>query len=167
MYLLFSGFCGSYRQPALPTHSLEDNVPDVHDEADFWYPRYTSSVGKIHDPYVQAGGCWVPGARTGWVKVQWPGKLLLSYNKYILVICITYTMHIPCISNKFKLYIHKISNGYTLYMPSISQLYTCYALNIPCIYHVYQINLNCIYRKIQLDIHCICYEYYMYISCIY
>ncbi len=55
MYLLFSGFCGSYRPSAPPTHGLEDNVPDVHDE--FWYPRYRSSVGNIHDPYVQAGGC--------------------------------------------------------------------------------------------------------------
>ena len=95
MYLLFSGLSGTHQPPAQPTHGLEDNVPDVHDE--FWYFRYTSSVGNIHDPYVQAGGCWVPGSRTGWVKVQGPGKLLSSYNKNILVICITYTMHIPCI----------------------------------------------------------------------
>ncbi len=102
----------------------------------FWYPRYTgtSSVGKIHDPYVQAGGCWVPGARTGWVKVQGPGKLLVSYDKYILVICITYTMHIPCISNNFKLNIQKVSIGYTLYMPSISQVYCVYKHYI---YHAY------------------------------
>jgi hypothetical protein len=38
------------------SHGLEDNVPDVHDEADFDIPDHdTSSVGKIHDPYVQAG----------------------------------------------------------------------------------------------------------------
>jgi hypothetical protein len=57
MYLLFSGPRGSYRPSALPTNGLEDNVPDVNDEADFDIPEYTSSVGKIHDPYVQAGGC--------------------------------------------------------------------------------------------------------------
>ncbi len=131
MYL-FSGVCGSYRPSAPPTHGLEDKVPDIYDE--FCFPRYTSSVGNIHDPYVQAGGCWVPGARTGWVKVQGSGELLLSYNKYILVICITYTMHIPCISNRFKLYIQKISIGYTLYMPSISQVYCVYKHYI---YHAY------------------------------
>ncbi len=38
MYLLFSGFRGSYRPPAPPTHGLEDNMPDVHDEADFDIP---------------------------------------------------------------------------------------------------------------------------------
>ena len=104
----------------------------------FRYPRYTSSVRKIHDPYVQAGGCWVPGARTGWVKVQGPGRLLLPYNKYIRVICITYTMHIPCIPRKFKVYIQKILIGYILYMPSISQVYCVYKHHDYCdIYHAY------------------------------
>jgi hypothetical protein len=35
MYLLFSGFHGTLLPPASPIHGLEDNVPDVHDEAEF------------------------------------------------------------------------------------------------------------------------------------
>jgi hypothetical protein len=34
MYLLFSGVRGTH----WPTHGLEDNVPDVHGEADFDIP---------------------------------------------------------------------------------------------------------------------------------
>jgi hypothetical protein len=43
MYLLFSGLRGSYRPPAPPTHGLENNLPDVNDEADFDIP-YTQAV---------------------------------------------------------------------------------------------------------------------------
>ncbi len=38
MYLLFSGFRGTHWPTAQPIHGLEDNVPDVHDEADFDIP---------------------------------------------------------------------------------------------------------------------------------
>ena len=58
MYILFSGFRGTHRPPAPPMHGLEDNLPDVHDEADFDITdtqALSSSVGKFHDPYVQAG----------------------------------------------------------------------------------------------------------------
>ncbi len=37
MYLLFSGFRGTHRPPAPPIRQ-EENVPDVHDEADFDIP---------------------------------------------------------------------------------------------------------------------------------
>jgi hypothetical protein len=137
----------------------------VHWWSRFWYPWYISSVGKIHDPYVQAGWCWVPGTMTWWVKVQGPGKLLLSYNEYIPVICITYIMHIPYISNKFKLYIQKISIGYTLYMQSISQVYCVYK---DCI--LYTMNILCISKNFALYIHKIWYmhdifnAYTMYIK---
>ena len=43
---VFSGFCGSSRPPPPPTHGLEDNVPDVNDEADFDIPD-TQSVLEI------------------------------------------------------------------------------------------------------------------------
>ncbi len=56
MYLLFSGFCDSSRPPAPPTHGLEDNVPDVHDEADFDIPdtkavleRFMPHMSKLAD----------------------------------------------------------------------------------------------------------------------
>jgi hypothetical protein len=35
IYLLFSGCCSTHRLHAPPSDGLEDNVPDVHDEADF------------------------------------------------------------------------------------------------------------------------------------
>ncbi len=38
MYLLFSGVRGTHGPHAQPTHGLEDNVLDVHDEADFDTP---------------------------------------------------------------------------------------------------------------------------------
>jgi hypothetical protein len=132
MYLLFSGFRGSYRPPAPPTHGLEDNVPDVHDEADLDIPdtqavleRFMTHMSKLADVEYQVQG-----------QVR-QGKLLLSFNKYMLVICILYTMHIPCISKTFNLYTQKISTGYKLYMPSISQVYCVYisityTMHIPC-----------------------------------
>jgi hypothetical protein len=56
MYLLFSGFRGTYRPPAQPIHGLEDNVPDIHDEADFDIPyaqavleRFMTHVSKLAD----------------------------------------------------------------------------------------------------------------------
>ena len=74
----------------------------------------------------------------GLVKVQGPGRLLLPYNEYILVICITYTMHLPCIPKNSKVYIQKILIGYILYMPSISQVYCVYKHHDYCdIYHAY------------------------------
>jgi hypothetical protein len=55
MYLLFSGLRGSY-QRAQPTHGLEDNVPDVHDEDDFDIPntqavleRFMTHMSKLAD----------------------------------------------------------------------------------------------------------------------
>jgi hypothetical protein len=38
MYLFFAGFRDSYRPTAPPNHGLEDNRPDVHEEADFDIP---------------------------------------------------------------------------------------------------------------------------------
>ncbi len=56
MYLvLFSGFRGTHCPPALPSDALGDNMPDVHDEADFEIPYTQSSVGEIHVEYVHAG----------------------------------------------------------------------------------------------------------------
>ncbi len=41
--LLFSGFCGTHRPNAPPSHGTADNVPDQHNEADFDIPN-TQSV---------------------------------------------------------------------------------------------------------------------------
>jgi hypothetical protein len=53
---LFSGFRGTHRPPAPPSDALEDNVPDVHDEADFDIPktqaeleRFLSNMSKLAD----------------------------------------------------------------------------------------------------------------------
>ena len=61
MYLFFAGFRGSYRPPAPPNHGLEDNRPDVHDEADFDIPdtqavleRSMSNMSKLADVEYQA-----------------------------------------------------------------------------------------------------------------
>ncbi len=52
----FSGFRGTHRPPAPPSDALEDNVPDVHDEADFDIPdtqavleRFMSNMSKLAD----------------------------------------------------------------------------------------------------------------------
>ena len=47
MYILFSGFRGTYRPPALPSDGLEDNVPDVHDEADFDIPDTQAVLERL------------------------------------------------------------------------------------------------------------------------
>ncbi len=56
MYLLFSGFRGTHQPPAPPIHGLEDNVPDIHDEADFDIPdtqavleRFMTHMSKLAD----------------------------------------------------------------------------------------------------------------------
>ena len=61
MYLLFSGFRGTHRPPAPPMHGLEDNLPDVHDEADFDIPdtqavleRFMTHMSKQADVEYQA-----------------------------------------------------------------------------------------------------------------
>ena len=41
--IVFSGFCGTHRPNAPPSHGTADNVPDQHDEADFDIPN-TQSV---------------------------------------------------------------------------------------------------------------------------
>ena len=89
MYLLFSGFRGSYRPPAPPTHGLEDNVPDVHDEADFDIPdtqavleRFMTRMSKLADVEYQ---------------VQGPGELRckdrVSYCCHIISIYLLYTLY--------------------------------------------------------------------------
>ena len=58
MHLLFSGFRGTHRPPASPS---ADNVPDVHDEADFDIPdthsvleRFMSNMSKQADDEYQS-----------------------------------------------------------------------------------------------------------------
>ena len=97
MYHLFSGFRGSYRPQAPPTHGLEDNVPDVHDEADFDIPntqavleRFMTHMSKLADVEY---------------RVQGPGELrckdLVSYCCHII--------SIYC-------YMHYIYHAYTMYI---------------------------------------------------
>ncbi len=63
MYILFSGFRGTHWPPAQPIHGLEDNVPDVHDEADFDIPvtqavleRFMIHMSKLADVEYQVQG---------------------------------------------------------------------------------------------------------------
>ena len=112
----------------------------------FWYPQYTSSVGKIHDPCVQAGGCWVPGGRC---------KDRVSYCCHIISIYLLYALHIPCIYHvyqinlnciyrKFRLDIHCICRAYLKYIVCISIAYY-----ILWIHYVYQRFLHGISRKFE------------------
>ncbi len=52
MYIvLFSGFRGTHRPPAPPSHGIGDNAPDANDEADFvmWgWSENTSCQGPEH-----------------------------------------------------------------------------------------------------------------------
>ena len=74
MYLLFSGLRGTYRPSALPTHGLEDNVPDVNDETDFDIPNtqavletFMTHMSKLADVEYQALSDLLD--RTGYVNV--------------------------------------------------------------------------------------------------
>ncbi len=57
MYLLlFSGFRGTHRPPAQPSHGIDDNAQEAHDEADFGLPytqavldRFMSNMSAGHD----------------------------------------------------------------------------------------------------------------------
>ncbi len=115
MYLLFSGFSGSSRPPAPPTHGLEDNVPDVHDEADFDIPytqavleRFMTHMSKLADVEYQ---------------VQGPGELrckdLVSYCCHIISIYLLYALHIPCIYHALA-----------------------YQINLNCIYRKFQLDIH-------------------------
>ena len=117
MYHLFSGFRGTLRPPALPIHGLEDNVPDVHDEADFDIPytqavleRFMTHMSKLADVEYQ---------------VQGPGELRckdrVSYCCHITSIYLLYALHIPCI---YHIYIklNRIYIVYAKYIPSICSL---------------------------------------------
>ncbi len=57
MNLFIAGFCCTYRSTAPPNLGLEDNRPDVHDEADFDIPdtqavleRFMSNMSKLICP---------------------------------------------------------------------------------------------------------------------
>ena len=52
--LLFSGFHGTHRPNAPPSHGTADNVPDEHDEADFDTPdtQCWKDSCPIYLPYI-------------------------------------------------------------------------------------------------------------------
>jgi hypothetical protein len=115
MYLLFSWFHGSYQPPAQSTNGLEDNVPDVHDEADFHIPdtqavleRFMTHMSKLADVEYQ---------------VQGPGELrckdLVSYCCHIISIYLLFALHVPCI-------------------------YHVYQINLFCIYRKFRLDIDCI-----------------------
>ena len=61
MNLFIAGFRGTYRPTAPPNLGLEDNRPDVHDEADFDIPdtqavleRFMSNMSKLADDEYQS-----------------------------------------------------------------------------------------------------------------
>jgi hypothetical protein len=61
MNLFIAGFRGPYRHTAPPNLGMEDNRPDVHDEADFDIPdtqavldRFMSNMSKLADDEYQA-----------------------------------------------------------------------------------------------------------------
>ncbi len=136
MYLLFSGFRGTYWPPAPPIHGLED-VPDVHDEADFGIPdthavleRFMTHMSKLADVEYQ---------------VQGPGELRckdrVSYRCHITSIYLLYSLHIPCI-------------------------YHVYQINLNCIHRKLQLDIHCICYVYNKYIMCISITYTMYIPCI-
>jgi hypothetical protein len=88
----------SYRPPALPTHGLEDNVPDVHDEADFDI-SYTQAVLERFMTHISL-------LADVEYRVQGSGELrckdLVSYCCHMISIYLLYALHIPCI---FHIYI--------------------------------------------------------------
>ncbi len=81
MYLLlFSGFHGTHRPSALPSHGTDDNAQEVHDEADFGLPyaqavldRFMSNMSAGHDEQGRFAS-----AQVGEVPLPW--------------ICLSYTM---------------------------------------------------------------------------
>ncbi len=127
MYLLFSGLRCSYRPPAPPTHGLEDNAPDVNDEADFGIPntqavfdRFITHMSKLADVEY---------------RVQGPGELrckdLVSYCCHMISINLLYDLHIPCIYHVYQI----ILNG----------IYRKFQLDIHCICYEYYMYILCMY----------------------
>jgi hypothetical protein len=88
MYILFSGFRGTQQPPAPPMHGLEDNLPDVHDEADFDIPdtqavleRFMTHMSKQADVEYQALSDLfdnLPGVHCHYVSHDTVRKLLVS-----------------------------------------------------------------------------------------
>jgi hypothetical protein len=63
IYPLFSGFHGTHCPPVQPSHSIEDNVPDILDEADFdiqvpntqaVLERFMSNLSQLADDEYQS-----------------------------------------------------------------------------------------------------------------
>jgi hypothetical protein len=91
-------FRASWLLSAIRTHGLEDNVPDVNDEADFDIPdtqavleRFMTHMPKLADVEY---------------RVQGPGELrckdLVSYCCHMVSINLLYALHIPCINMYIK-----------------------------------------------------------------
>ena len=145
MYLLFSGFRGSYRLPAPPTHGLEDNVPDVHDEADFDIPdtqavleRFMTHMSKLADVEYQ---------------VQGPGEVRckdrVGYCCHKISIYLLYALHIPCIYHVYQINLNCIYRKIRLDIHCICQVYLKY---IMCISIAYTMHIPCISNKFKLYI---------------
>ena len=108
MNLFIAGFRGTYRPTAPPNLGLEDNRPDVHDEADFDIPdtqavleRFMSNMSKLADVEYQ-----VPG----------PGELRckdqVSYCCHIISMYLLYALHIPCIYHVYQRILNCISRKF-------------------------------------------------------
>ena len=130
----------------------------------FWFPWYTSSAGKIHVQYVQAGGWWVPFTiwsndllgslpdPSSYTTAKTIQRLLnqdgtardrckdrVRFWWQILCLYFIYAWHILCIYYVYQRILNWISIVYVMYIPS---KFFGYAWHIPCIYYVYQRILN-------------------------
>ena len=146
MYLLFSGFRGTHRLAAPPTHGKEDNVPDVHDEADFDIPdtqavleRFMTHMSKLADVEYQVQG---PGELRCKDRVSYCCHIISIYMLYLLhILCMyhVYQINLNCIYRKFRLDIHCIFQVYNKYIVSISIAYT---MHIPCISNKFKLYIQ-------------------------
>ena len=171
MTLFIAGFRGTYRPTAPPNLGLEDNRPDVHDEADFDIPdtqavleRFMSNMSKLADDEYQSLSDLLdslpdPSSYTTAKTIQ---RLLnqdgtardrckdrVRFWWQILCLYFIYAWHILCIYYVYQRILNWISIVYVMYIPS---KFFGYAWHIPCIYYVYQRILNWISRNFKCDI---------------
>ena len=89
MYILFSGFRGTYRPPALPSDGLEDNVPDVH-----WMCAIL-----LWGPW-RTGNICICVCRWGSASTN----ILFNYNVYVVYILYIYNVYTMYIQSKIFWY---------------------------------------------------------------
>ncbi len=116
MYIvLISGFRGTHRPPAQPSHGIEDKASDANDEGDFDIPRYAQCCRD---------SCPI-------CLLDMMNRKDLHLSNLVRFHFNGYTYHILCICSVYEMYIHCISYVYVNDRAGILRVYT--PCSISCI----------------------------------